>query len=150
MCICVIMAFATQHLEVSAKNIESDLKKGESILDGDVFVKRGEDKLWADKVFIESDKKLQPIKYTAIGNVRFYAKTQDKEMQGKANKAIYDVKKGEYQLLDNAMLEEIGKKNTIRGNIITFNPHSQEAQVAGSNQKPSVVTFIMDDAKSEQ
>ena len=73
-----------------------------------------------------------------------------KEMKGKAKKAIYDVAKDEYQLIDNAMIEEIGKQNTIKGNVIVFNPQTQEASIKGSNQKPGVITFIIEDKKQDQ
>ena len=71
-------------------------------------------------------------------------------MRGKAKKAVYNVIKDEYQLIDSAMLEEIGKKNIIRGNMIVFNPQSQEAFVKGSSQKPGMMTFIMEDKKNEK
>ena len=125
------------------------MKKGITELQGEVVVTKGGDTLWADKVIIETDKKNRPQKYTAIGNVRFHTKMPDKEMKGKAKKAIYDVAKDEYQLIDNAMIEEIGKQNTIKGNVIVFNPQTQEASIKGSNQKPGVITFIIEDKKQE-
>ncbi|MCX2717221.1 lipopolysaccharide transport periplasmic protein LptA [Helicobacter sp. MIT 21-1697] len=146
LCICVCMS-AADTLEVSAKTFQSDLKKGLTQLSGEVLVVKGEDKLWADKVVIETNKKNKPQKYTAIGNVRFYAKMPDKEMRGKASKAVYNVIKDEYQLIDNAVIEEIGKKNIIRGNIIILNPQAQEAFVKGSSQKPGMMTFIVEEKK---
>ena len=142
--ICVFGASA--QLEVSANAIQSDLKKGETILTGNVIVIKDEDKLWADKVVIEINKKNQPLKYTATGNVRFYAKMPNKEVNGRAKKAMYDVQKDEYRLIDNAMVEESNKHNIIRGNLIVFNPTTEEASIKGSNQKPSVITFTMDNA----
>ncbi|AAP77925.1 lipopolysaccharide transport periplasmic protein LptA [Helicobacter hepaticus] len=150
-CVCVCMCMnAADTLEVSAKVFQSDLKNGLTELSGEVLVVKGEDKLWADKVVIETNKKNKPQKYTATGNVRFYAKMPNKEMRGKAKKAVYNVIKDEYQLIDSAMLEEIGKKNIIRGNMIVFNPQSQEAFVKGSSQKPGMMTFIMEDKKNEK
>lgn len=141
-------AGANEQLQVSAKSFQSDLKKGITELDGEVVVIKGGDTLWADKVIIETNKKNQPQKYTAIGNVRFHTKMPDKELKGKANKAIYDVLKDEYQLIENAFIEEIGKNNTIKGSIIVFNPKTQEAAVKGSSNKPGVITFIIDDEKN--
>ena len=150
-CVCVCMCMnAADTLEVSAKVFQSDLKNGLTELSGEVLVVKGEDKLWADKVVIETNKKNKPQKYKATGNVRFYAKMPNKEMRGKAKKAVYNVIKDEYQLIDSAMLEEIGKKNIIRGNMIVFNPQSQEAFVKGSSQKPGMMTFIMEDKKNEK
>lgn len=147
--LCVYAWGEEELLQVSAKNFQSDMKKGITELNGEVVVTKGGDMLWADKVIIETDKKNRPQKYTAIGNVRFHTKMPDKEMKGKAKKAIYDVGKDEYQLIDNAMIEEIGKKNTIKGNVIVFNPKTQEASIKGSNQKPGVITFIIEDKKQE-
>ena len=48
------------------------------------------------------------------------------------------------------MIEEIGKQNTIKGNVIVFNPQTQEASIKGSNQKPGVITFIIEDKKQDQ
>lgn len=148
-CLCVCMN-AADTLEVSAKTFQSDLKKGLTQLNGEVLVVKGEDKLWADKVVIETNKKNKPQKYTATGNVRFYAKMPDKEMRGRANKAVYNVIKDEYQLIDSAVIEEIGKKNIIKGNIIVLNPQTQEAFVKGSSQKPGMMTFIMEERKNEK
>ena len=134
-------------LEVSAKAFTSDLKKGITELNGEVLVIRGEDRIWADKVVIQTNKKNQPQKYTATGNVRFYAKFPDKEVRGQAKKAIYDAQKNEYQLIDGASIQEVGQKNTLTGNLIVFNMKTQEASVKGSSKKPSVMTFIMEDSK---
>lgn len=142
--LCACVFGETAQLEVSAKTIQSNLKKGQTILSGDVFVTKGEDKLWADEVVIETNKKNQPLKYTASGNVRFSVKMPDKEMSGRAKKAIYDVQKDEYSLMDNAVVEEKGKKNVIRGNVIILNPTTEEAFIQGSKQKPSMLTFTMD------
>ncbi|WP_295737417.1 lipopolysaccharide transport periplasmic protein LptA [uncultured Helicobacter sp.] len=147
--LCVCVWGQDEILQVSAKSFKSDMKKGITELQGEVVVTKGGDTLWADKVIIETDKKNRPQKYTAIGNVRFHTKMPDKEMKGKAKKAIYDVAKDEYQLIDNAMIEEIGKQNTIKGNVIVFNPQTQEASIKGSNQKPGVITFIIEDKKQE-
>lgn len=143
-------ALDSQTLNVSAHSFKSDLKKGVTELNGDVVIIKGNDKLWADQVVIETNAKNQPQKYTAIGNVRFYTKMPDKEMKGQSKKAIYDVQKDEYQLIDNAMIEEIGKKNIIKGKIIILNPKTQEASVKGSSEKPSTMTFIIDDSKKAQ
>lgn len=149
LCMICVCAVANSELKVQAKSVESDLKKGQTVLSGEVIVTKGEDTLWADKVVVETNKKNEPLKYTATGNVRFYAKMPDKQMKGRAKKAIYDVKKDEYQLIDNAIIEEIGKNNTIKGNIITLNPTTQEASVRGSESKPSVLTFILDEKEQK-
>ncbi|CUU40865.1 MULTISPECIES: lipopolysaccharide transport periplasmic protein LptA [Helicobacter] len=150
--VCLVNFFAlslsaTETLQVSAKKIKSDLKNGETTLSGDVFITKGEDKLWADSVIIETNKKNQPLKYTAIGSVRFYVKMPNKEISGRAKKATYDVQKDEYKLLDNAVIEEKGKTNIIRGNMIVLSPATEEASIQGTKQKPSVVTFSLDNEK---
>lgn len=137
-------------LEVSAKKFKTNLNKGLTELEGDVLIMKGMDKLWADKVVIETDSKNQPKKYTATGNVKFYTQLPEKEMKGKAYKAIYDVRKDEYRLLQNASLEEVGKKNIIRGESIIFSPSTQEANIKGSDNKPSVMTFVIEDKEDPQ
>ena len=66
-CVCVCMCMnAADTLEVSAKVFQSDLKNGLTELSGEVLVVKGEDKLWADKVVIETNKKNKPrMKATA-------------------------------------------------------------------------------------
>jgi len=139
----------SEKLEVSAKSFETDLKKGITELNGDVVITKGSDKLWADKVVIYSNQKNQPQKYTATGNVRFYAKLPDKEIKGRAKNAIYDVIKDEYQLIDSAVLEEIDKQNIVKGNLIIFNPSTQEASVKGSQKKPSTMSFIIENEQEQ-
>lgn len=142
---CLILSAFSDVVEVSANSFISNALTTE--LNGSVVVKKGQDTLQADKAIIQTDKNKKPTTYTAIGNVSFYAKLPDREIKGKANKAIYDAINDEYQLISNAKLEEIGKNNTITGDLIIFNMKTQEVSVSGSAKKPSVITFSIDESK---
>lgn len=134
-------------LKVSAKSFQSHLQKGITELKGEVIITKGEDKLYADKVIIHSNHKNQPQKYTATGNVRFFANAQERQMKGRAKKAVYNVAKDEYHLMDNALIEEVNTKNIIKGSTIIFNPKTQQATVQGSKNKPSTMSFVIENGK---
>lgn len=143
MYLCSLVCAEKSTLHISAQSLSANLNTGLIELNGKVVATKASDKLLANSVIIES-KHNKPLKYTAIGNVEFFANDKDKQMRGKALKAIYNVLNDEYQLLDSAELSEIGTDNVIKGNSIIFSAKAQSAYVKGSKQKPSSVTLSIE------
>lgn len=143
-------ATAIDTLEIRAKHFSINDTTNLTELSGEVFIKKGEDKLWADKVTITMDKKHKPLEYTATGNVRFYAQQQEREVDGSAQKIIYDTLNDEYRLYDNAKITERGAKNAITGNFITFNTKKGQAQSQGTQNRPTTLIFMLDNDKDNK
>lgn len=135
-----------EKLEVNAKTFRSDDRTNLIELNSDVFVKKANDKLWADKVVIKTDKKRKPLEYTATGNVRFYVETEDgRKINGSAQKVVYDTLKDEYRLYENAKIQEKDSPNTITGEFMTLNNKQGQAYSEGAKDKPTTLIFLLDE-----
>ncbi|PAF46619.1 lipopolysaccharide transport periplasmic protein LptA [Helicobacter sp. 12S02634-8] len=147
--LCVLMAlvvYGKETLEVTADKFSSDDTKGITTIEGQVHITKGKDTLQADKVIIYTDKKRTPQSYEAMGNVKFHIFMENgREIQGHSDKLIYNATNGEYRLLENAVVNEVGKANTIRGEEIIVNNDSGYANVIGSKNKPAKFIFNLDD-----
>ena len=137
-----------QKLEINAKTFHSDDKTNLIELNTDVFVKKANDKLWANKVVIKTDKKRKPLEYTATGSVRFYVETEDgRKINGSAQKVVYDTLKDEYRLYENAKIQEKDSPNTITGEFMTLNNKQGQAYSEGAKNKPTTLIFLLDEDK---
>ncbi|GMB92560.1 hypothetical protein NHP200010_02710 [Helicobacter bizzozeronii] len=133
-------------LEITADKFLANEKKRTTIIEGHVFIKKGQDTLTADKVVIYTNQKRKPIKYEAIGSVKFHIVTQDgRHVEGHSDRLIYDAIKREYRLLQNAVVNEVGKINSIKGEEIILNNVSGYADVVGGKDKPAKFIFDMED-----
>lgn len=142
---------AAQTLEVTAKKFRSNDSKGVTTIEGDVHIKKDKDELEADKVIIKTDKKRKPQSYEAEGNVKFHIFMEDgREFKGTSDKLIYNALNGEYRLIQNAVVHEVGKENTIRGEEIVVNNESGYADVLGSDKKPAKFIFNLDDINKDK
>ncbi|MCI7411396.1 lipopolysaccharide transport periplasmic protein LptA [Helicobacter bilis] len=130
-------------IDIVAQNFQS--VGNVTTITGNVDIKKGSDRLFADKVIVYTDKARKPLKYEAIGNVRFSIITTDKrELKGKSNRLIYQVKQNEYRLYDNAFVEEIGKPNVLKGDEIVLSGSGEYANIVGKKKAPARVTFTLD------
>nr|WP_240329838.1 lipopolysaccharide transport periplasmic protein LptA [Helicobacter suis] len=138
-------------LEVTAdKFLANDLKKI-TIIEGHVHIKKGKDTLIANKVIIYTNEKRQPTRYEAYGDVKFHLFTQDgREVEGHSDRLIYDALKQEYRLLQNAVVNEIGKVNSVKGEEIILSKEHGYADVLGSKDKPARFVFDMEDVQQTQ
>lgn len=139
-----------ERLDIKAKTFKS--LDGVTTISGDVFIKKGKSTLNADLVKVFADKNRKPIKYEAIGNVKFHIFQNLREFKGNSKKLVYSVALDEYSLYDDAVVKEIGKPNTIKGDVIVLTKDGNYANVIGSKDKPANITFILgddDEQKSE-
>lgn len=144
--VCALCAFGADKLEVQAKTFSSDDRAGRTELKGEVFIKKGADKLWADVVVILTDKNRKPLEYTATGKVKFYVETQDgRKINGSAQKVVYDTMNDEYRLYENAKIQEIDSPNAITGEFITLNNKKGQAYSEGAKDKPTTLIFELND-----
>lgn len=151
LCFLVCVLFGQETLEITAKKFSSDDKNGITHIQGDVHIKKAKDTLEADEVTIYTDKNRKPLSYEADGNIKFHIFMEDgREIKGHSDKLTYDAKTGEYRLLKNAVVREVGKENTIRGEEIVVNNESGYANVLGSENKPAKFIFNLGDISKDK
>lgn len=146
--ICLTVLGVAETVEVSANHIVSDQLKGQTIMRGNVVIQKQGDILYANEVIVKTDRNKKPSNYQAKGNVRFRVKTNDgRIMQGNANQIIYDAIQEEYRLIGKAYVQEQGKKNSIKGEVIVLNRKSGSASVEGDKKKPAKIIFTLEQNK---
>ncbi len=148
------IAFAEQ-LNIEAKRLYSDEKKGMLIAEGSVHITKEKDSLDANKVILytkkQSNDQRKPDKFEAIENVNFTIFTEDgRELRGKCGKLIYFVEIDEYHLLANAQVREIGKPNFIKGEKIIINRNSGLANIESNSNAPARVTIDLNDMQDSK
>lgn len=145
-------AFAEQ-VEVTADNVFADEVKMQSVLTGNVHIKKGAyDKLDSDKVVVYFDKKRQPTKYVATGNARFKVMLKDKHYDGRGEVLTYEPNSKFYTLSGNAYLHEQETQKEVYGDLITVNQTSGTYEVKSSRgkdkaKKPVRLIFQVEDKK---
>ncbi|WP_221272475.1 lipopolysaccharide transport periplasmic protein LptA [Helicobacter sp. NHP19-012] len=138
-------------LEVTADKFLANDQKKTTIIQGNVHIKKGKDTLTANKVIIYTNNKRKPTKYEAIGDVHFHLFTEDgREVKGHSDRLIYDALKQEYRLLQNAVVNEVGKVNSVKGEEIILSKEHGYADVLGGKDKPATFIFDMEDIQKEQ
>ena len=135
-----------QELKIKANTFIADEKKGISIFKGDVNVIKKNDELNASKVTIYTDKKNQPTKFVALGNVSFKIETkQGSKYEGTASKVIYLPKDKEYHFYENVLLKQLTEKKEIRGDEVILNITDGQAYAKGLKKEPVIMIFNIDE-----
>ncbi|MCW1360859.1 lipopolysaccharide transport periplasmic protein LptA [Campylobacter jejuni] len=129
-------------VEVTAMNFFSDENSGQSILSGNVFIKKEGDVLNSDKVVIYTDKNKKPIRYEATQNARFEVRLKDKSYKGSGDKFIYYVNSDIYEIIGNAYIIELETKRKIFGDKIIVDKKQKIYKVESFNKKP--IRFVFD------
>ncbi|BDQ28280.1 lipopolysaccharide transport periplasmic protein LptA [Helicobacter ailurogastricus] len=138
-------------LEITADKFLANDQKKTTIIQGNVHIKKGKDTLTANEVIIHTNDKRKPTKYEAIGNVHFHLFTEDgREVKGHSDRLVYDAIKQEYRLLQNAVVDEVGKVNSVKGEEIILSKEHGYADVIGGKDKPATFVFDMEDIQETQ
>jgi len=147
----LISVINAQELKVKANKFNADEKAGVSIFEGDVNMIKGYDELNATKVTIYTNKKHQPIKYIAKGNVSFKLKTKKGSVyKGVAGKVIYLPNLKEYHFFKNVYLQQIDQKKEILGDEVVLKMTEGKAYAKGVKTEPVIMIFDMPKDKEEQ
>lgn len=140
-----------QELKVKANAFDMDDKKGISIFTGDVSIVRGKDELNASKVTIMTDKKHNPIKFIALGNVSFLIQSENGlKYKGKAGKVIYIPKKKEYYFYKNVHLKQLNEKKEIMGDEVVLKAIDGKAYAKGAKSEPVIMIFNIDNNETKE
>ena len=137
-----------EELKIKANTFSADEQKGLSVFSGHVRVKKGNDELNASEVTIYTDKKNQPTKFVAVGDVSFKIATKEgAKYEGKANRVIYMPKEKEYHFYENVHLKQVNEKKEIIGDEVTLALESGKAFAKGVKKEPVIMIF---DIKNEK
>lgn len=133
--------FSSQQVEITADHFEaSDVKKVTKFI-GNVRMIKGVDELNASKIFVYFDEKKKPIRYEAIGSVKFIITMNDgKRYKGQSGRLVYIPKTEIYELYESVKLFDVKLDRTLIGEKVFVDKQSGKARVEGSKEKP--VKFI--------
>lgn len=140
----------SQELKIRANQFNADEKTGISIFKGDVNIIKGNDELNATKVTVYTDKKHQPTKYIAEGNVSFTIETKKGSLyKGEAGKVIYMPTIKEYHFFTNVHLKQIDEKKEIIGEEVVLKTIEGKAYARGAKKEPVIMIFKMPDEEEQ-
>lgn len=138
-----------EKVEVVADKFFADENKQITVFSGNVIVTKSKDKLVANKVVINFDKKRQPLKYTASGNAKIDMSMNDKKYFGSAETMIYDPIKNQYTLLKKAFLHEKITDKKVYGDRIWVDQTTGRYEVDSDGGKPVKFIFEVEEKKKK-
>ena len=146
----LVSVIYAEELKIKADYFESSENNMVSVFRGHVHVTKGFDEIKANKLTIYTDKKRNPTKFEAEGNVKFKIKDESgKRYKGKAQRVIYIPSKKIYKFYTDVFLEEIGDKREIEGDVVEFNAITGKAHAKGVEGNPVIMTFDIKDEKEK-
>jgi lipopolysaccharide export system protein LptA len=135
-------------LKIKANSFSSDQNTGISVFKGNVNIVKSNDELNASEVTIFVDKKRNPTKFVAVGNVSFAIETKNgAKYRGVAGRTIYFPKKKEYYFYDNVHLRQLNEKNEILGDEVVLKTIDGKAYAKGLKKEPVIMIFNIDEGK---
>jgi lipopolysaccharide export system protein LptA len=137
-----IAAFA-QELHIKSKTFVYDSKKLESIFTGDVNATRGKDNILADKMVIFFNKQKKPVKFEAIGHVRFvFVLDNNTTYKGHCEKLEYFIKSGDIILIGNAYVKKLQTNESISADKIKINRFTKDVNVVGEKKPVNIIIKV--------
>jgi lipopolysaccharide export system protein LptA len=146
--ILLILIFVTsilfaQNLEIISKFFKYDPKEKVSVFKGDVNATKGEDNILADEMYVYFDNNKKPVKFVAIGNVKFVlALDKNSTYKGKCDKLIYFIKSGDIILKGNAFVKKLETNESISGDIIKMNRFTKDISVQGAKKPVNIIIKV--------
>jgi len=137
-------ALISQELKIKANQFSVDEKTGISIFKGEVNIIKANDELNASEVTVYTDKKHQPTKFIAEGNVSFNIETKKgSQYKGKAGKVIYMPILKEYHFFRDVHLKQIDERKEIIGEEVVLKTIEGKAYAKGAKKEPVIMIFKM-------
>jgi lipopolysaccharide export system protein LptA len=139
-----------QELKITSDFFNADENQGISVFTGHVNIIKHNDELNASEVSIFVDKKNQPTKFVAVGNVSFVVETkQGARYSGVANKVVYLPNEKEYHFFQDVHLKQINEKKEIQGDEVVLQILDGKAYAKGLVKKPVIMIFDLGQEKEE-
>ena len=139
------LLFSSEQVEITADHFEaSDVKKVTKFI-GNVSMVKGVDELKASKVHVYFDANKKPIKYEAIGNVKFTITIDSgNRYKGESERLIYIPKTEVYELYGNVKLFDVELDRVLIGEKVFVDKQSGKAKVDGNKKKPVKFIFTIE------
>lgn len=146
----IVSILNANELQIKANAFNADQNTGISIFKGNVRIKKLNDELNASKVTVYTNKKKEPTKFVALGDVSFSIQTKEKAIyKGVAGKAIYIPSTKEYHFFKNVHLKQLNDKKEILGDEVLLNTIEGKAYAKGIKSKPVIMIFDIADDKNK-
>ncbi|MDR2790588.1 MAG: lipopolysaccharide transport periplasmic protein LptA [Campylobacteraceae bacterium] len=149
----VILFFLTVAASVFAVEVELTTDKIivdeinlKSMFIGNVVIVKGADRLTADTAAVYFNKRQEPMRYEANGNVSAEIAINGKRYHASGENLLYDAAQNIYALSKNAFLEEIDTGRKIYGDMISVDQNNGAYTVDGSLE-PAKFIFQIDDKR---
>jgi lipopolysaccharide export system protein LptA len=132
-----------QNLEIISKFFKYDPKEKVSVFKGDVNATKGKDNILSDEMYVFFDKNKKPIKFKAIGHVRFVLSLDENSTyKGKCNVLTYFVKSGDIILKGDAFVKKLETNESISGDLIKINRFTKKISVEGSKKPVNIIIKV--------
>jgi len=142
--------YAAEQLKIVADAFSASEKKGESVFEGHVRIRMGEDELNASKVEVYTDAERRPTKYVAQGDASFFLKAEDgSTYRGKAQKVIFMPQEEEYHFYGNVHLLQLNEHKQIDGEEVVVNVRQGTARAKGAEHQPVIMIFNLPEEKQK-
>jgi len=142
--LCTQTLFA-EKVEITSTSMEAEEEKKEVHFIGDAKVHKGKDWLHAERVIVYFGENNDTEMYEAIGSVTFEFKKEDKHFKGSADKVKYHIVKSQYELIGNAVIDDLANKSHVDGDKIRLDMTTGNVKVEGDKKKPVKFIFEMED-----
>jgi lipopolysaccharide export system protein LptA len=145
------MSIFAAEVIITSNNFEGDEKAGVSKFYGNAKAVKGQDVLTAATFYVYTTPNRKVQRVEAVGDAKFYIVNDAKTYQGYADKLVYYPDKKEYELIGNAMAENLEEKRKVFGDYIVVNNETKKAFVKGNEAKPArFIFYIEDENKSKK
>ena len=131
-----------QTVDITADNMKLDENTHQIKFIGNAKVVQEKSYIYADTIIVYFNENNETKQYDAIGSVDFEFIKENSHYKGSSDKLTYKPIDTIYILKGHAKIKDIINKRFIKGDIITLNTQTGNAEVKGSRKKP--VKFIFE------
>ena len=122
-------------LHITSKEFFYDAKNLRSEFIGDVNATKGKDNIIAKKMLIYFNKNKKPIKFVALGDVKFILSDKKSTYKGRCDKLIYNFLNENILLIGNVFVKKLDTNESISADKVKINKKTKSMEVIG-NKKP--------------
>ena len=132
-----------EELKITSEYFNYNMQNKESVFKGNVRAVKGKDTINADKITLYFNKNKKPVKFVAVGNVKFTISLDaNSTYKGKADELIYQLNNGNIVLKGNAEIVKVQTKESVKGNKIILNRFTKNAEVFGGKKPVEIIIKV--------
>jgi len=129
-------------LHITSKKFYYDSKHLRSIFIDDVNATRGKDNILSDKMIVYFNKNKKPVKFEAIGRVKFILNDENVTYKGHSDKLIYNFFTTDVFLIGNAFVKKLQTNESIKGDKIKLNRNNKTIEVKGTKKPVNIIIKV--------